>query len=162
MQIVQLRNSVDTSFQSISCTFLLLYAVFLSGNPHNLCLHSCRNHLIKVSFCFLSSAGYFILKSAGLCTRNSPFHCTAECGCCCNPQDAEQNPSWDFTPPSFSSSFPVLLTPSHPLASTLLITSLLTFLHGALPPHLHWKVVVMSFSLLGAGLITKTSKQVER
>lgn len=49
---------------------------------------------------------------------------------------------------------------THPLS---LFTTPPTFLPRVLlPPHFHWKVAVISFSLLRVRLITKTSKQVER
>lgn len=121
----------------------------LSSIPtHCLCLHPNYNHLIKVSSCFLSKAGYFICKSAGVYTRNAPSHCTGGCGCCrCNPQDAEQNPSWDFTPPSLTSSFPHLFS----------CYCLFFFFPSHLPPSLRHpllqisirKVAVMSLSALG-------------
>lgn len=72
-------------------------------------------NLIKVSICFLSSVGYFILKSAGVYLWNASFRCSGGCGCCCNPLDAEQNLSWDFTPSSPISSFPHFLVLSSPL-----------------------------------------------
>lgn len=100
----------------LAASFFLCILPFMLviNKTHQTFVYLHHNHSVKVIICFLSSAGYFILKTAGVFSRNTPFRCTGGCGCCCNPQDAEQNLSWDFTPPSPISSFPHFLILSSP------------------------------------------------
>lgn len=121
--------------------------------------YSCLSSVWKSDSSHLSSFHCWISiwRRAGVHLRDAPFRRSTDCGCCCNPQAAEQNPSWDFTLLSPISSLPHLLVLSSPLLSSPHLF-MFFFFPTALPPY----SPAVGWRLLDSELITEMSKQVER